>query len=143
LDGRNIEKKVIVCEESKHTTYCGPLERMAVEGKRGSVQGGPDPGESAGRAGFAWIRTKESLKTNDQATWVSSVLPLVEGGQVRLPGSVDRAGFWHRFVSKKTGEEGGSSFEGAQRARGVPRGLGWGKEARPDRGPDLSWYERE
>ena len=52
---------------------------MAVEGKRGSVQGGPDPGGSAGRAGIAWIRTKESLKTNGQATWVSSVLPLGRG----------------------------------------------------------------
>jgi len=40
LDGRNIEKNAIVCQETKHTTYCGPLEMMAVDGKRGSVQGG-------------------------------------------------------------------------------------------------------
>jgi len=39
LDGRNIEKNVIACQESKHTTCCGPLGMMAVEGKRGSVQG--------------------------------------------------------------------------------------------------------
>jgi len=56
---------------------------MAVEGKRGSVQGGPDPGGSAGRAGIVWIRTKESLKTNGKATWVSSVLPLGRGKEDR------------------------------------------------------------
>jgi len=68
---------------------------------------------------------------------------LVEGGQMRLSGSVDRAGFGHRFVSKKIGGQGGSSFEGAQKARGVPRGLGWGKEDRSDRRPALSWWKRE
>jgi hypothetical protein len=36
----SIEKNVMVCQKSKHTTYCGPLGMMAVEGKRGSVQGG-------------------------------------------------------------------------------------------------------
>ena len=30
----------MVCQESKPTTYCGPLKMMAVEGKGGSVQGG-------------------------------------------------------------------------------------------------------
>jgi hypothetical protein len=67
---------------------------MAVEGKRGSVQGGPDPGGSAGRAGIAWIRTKESLKTNGQATWVSSVLPLGRGklAEVILEGRKLREG---------------------------------------------------
>jgi hypothetical protein len=67
---------------------------------------------------------------------------LVELGQMWLPGSVDRAGFGHRFVSKKIGGQGGSGFEGAQRARGVPRGGGWGKEDRLDRCPDLSWCMR-
>jgi hypothetical protein len=68
---------------------------------------------------------------------------LVEGGQMRFPGSVDRAGFGHRFVHRQTGEEGGSNSEGPQRARGVPRGLGWGKEDRSDRRPDLSWCAEE
>ena len=40
LDEGNIEKNAIVCQETKHTTYCGPLGMMAVEGNRGSVQGG-------------------------------------------------------------------------------------------------------
>ena len=74
LDEGSIEKNVIVCQESKHTTYCGPLGMMAVEGKRGSVQGGSGSRRERGKAGIAWIRTKESLKTNGQATWVSSVL---------------------------------------------------------------------
>ena len=47
---------------------------------------------------------------------------LVEGGQMRLSGSVDRAGFGHRFVHRQIGEEGGSNSQGAQRARGVPGG---------------------
>jgi len=54
----------------------------------------PDPGGSAGRAGIAWIRTKEPLKTNGQATWVSSVLPLGRGklAEVILEGRKLREG---------------------------------------------------
>jgi hypothetical protein len=84
----------------------------------------------------------ESFRVNLFEGFVMVLDALVEGGQMRLSGSVDRAGFGHRFF-EETGDEGGSSFEKAQRAKGVPRGLGWGKEARPDRGPDLSWCERE
>ena len=68
----------------------------------------PDPGGSAGRAGIAWIRTKESLKTNGQATWVSSVLPLGRGklAEVILEGRKLR--------------------EGIIDARGSRRGMGFG-----------------
>jgi hypothetical protein len=108
LDGRNIEKKVIVCQESKHTTYCGPLGMMAVEGNRAAFKEVPDPGGSAGRVGIAWIRTKESLKTKGQATWVSSVLPLGRGklAEVIL--------------------EGRNLREGIIDARGSRRGMGFG-----------------
>lgn len=49
---------------------------------------------AAGRAGIAWIRTKVSLKTNGQATWVSSVLPLGRGklAEVTLEGRKLREG---------------------------------------------------
>lgn len=48
---------------------------------------------------------------------------LVVRGQMRLSGPVDRAGFGHRFAHGKTGDEGGSHSEGAQKARGVPGGV--------------------
>jgi len=80
----------------------------------------------------------ESFRVNLFKGFIVGLHALVEGGQMRLSGSVDRAGFGHRFVSKKIGGQGGSSFEGAQKARGVPRGLGWGKEDRSDRRPGLS-----
>ena len=85
----------------------------------------------------------ESFLVNVFKGFVVVLNALVEGGQMRLPGSVDRAGFGHRFVSKKIGGQGGSSFEGAQRARGVPRGGAWGKEDRPDCRPDLPRWESE
>jgi len=84
----------------------------------------------------------ESFRVNLLEGFIVILYALVEGGQMRLSGSVDLAGFEHRFVSKKIRGQGGSSFEGAQRARGVPRGLGWGKEDRSDRRPALSWWKR-
>jgi len=68
---------------------------------------------------------------------------LVEGGQMRFSGSVDGTGFGHRFVSKKTGGQGGSSFEGAQRTRDVPWGGGWVIKTGSDRGLDLAWWGSE
>jgi len=47
---------------------------------------------------------------------------LVVRGQMSLSGPVDRAGFGHRFVHRKTGDEGG-----------------WSEEARPGCRPDLAW----
>ncbi len=85
----------------------------------------------------------ESFRVNLFKGFIVVLHALVEGGQVRLSRPVDRAGFGHRFGYRQTGEEGGSNPQGAQKARGVPGGGGWGKKERPDCLPDLSWCERE
>ena len=47
---------------------------------------------------------------------------LVMRSQVRLSGAVDRAGFGHGFVHKKTGGEEGSSSEGDSKGKRCARG---------------------
>ena len=48
---------------------------------------------------------------------------LVVRGQMSLSGPVDRAGFGHRFVHRKTGDEGGSHSEGSSKGKRCARGV--------------------
>ena len=80
----------------------------------------------------------ESFRVNLFEGFVMVLDALVEGGQMRLSGPVDRAGFGHRFVHRQTGEEGGSSSQGAEKARGVPGCGRWARQQQPERHQALS-----
>ena len=81
----------------------------------------------------------ESFRVNLFEGFIVVLDALVEGGQMRLSGMVDRAGFGHRFVHRQTGEEGGSSSQGALKGQEVCQGGGWSEGARPGCRPDLPW----